>query len=148
MINITKLSYIKKYIHFYILSSIVLVGLILRFWQFGAIPQGFQVDEAAFGYNAYSLMKTGADEYGTPFPITLRSFNDEKAALYAYVDVPFIAIMGLNPAAVRMPTLILGLLFILLSYAVTQKLTKDKKISLIVATLCAISPTLIFQNRI
>jgi 4-amino-4-deoxy-L-arabinose transferase-like glycosyltransferase len=137
-----------KSIHLCILATIVLIGMILRFWQFGSIPQGFQVDEAAFGYNAYSLLKTGKDEYGTPHPITLRSFEDQKAALYAYVDIPFIAIMGLNQISVRMPSAVLGILFIILAYAISLKLTNNKKMSLIIAALFAISPTLIFLSRV
>jgi 4-amino-4-deoxy-L-arabinose transferase-like glycosyltransferase len=132
----------------YLLLAIVLLAAVLRLWQFGAIPQGFQVDEAAFGYNAYSLLKTGKDEYGVSYPMTLRSYNDQKAALYAYADIPFIMVMGLNPIAVRMPTAVLGILFVVLLYITTLELTKDKTTALIAAALCAISPTMIFQNRI
>ncbi len=131
-----------------ILLGIILVGFILRFYQLGAIPQGFQVDEAAFGYNTYSLIKTGADEYGKKYPITFRSFDDYKAALYSYVDIPFVAVLGLSEAAVRLPSAIAGIFLILLSYAITLSLTKDRKLSLLTAFFIAISPTLIFQNRI
>jgi 4-amino-4-deoxy-L-arabinose transferase-like glycosyltransferase len=138
----------KKRTHLYLLLACVVLAAVLRLWQFGEIPQGLQVDEAAFGYNAYSLLKTGKDEYGVPHPVTLRSYNDQKAALYAYVDIPFIMMMGLNPISVRIPTAILGILFVVLLYVTTLELTKDKTTALIAAALCAISPTMIFQNRI
>lgn len=130
------------------LFGIVILAIVLRFWGLGAIPEGFQIDEAAFGYNAYSLLKTGADEYGVPHPLTLRSYNDYKAALYAYVDIPFIAILGLNEYSVRLPSAILGVLFVLVAYGITYLLTKKNSVSLIVSLLCCISPTLIFQTRI
>lgn len=132
----------------FILLLIVILGSFLRLYDFGKIPQGFQIDEASFGYNAYSLLKTGKDEYGKSFPITLRSYNDYKAAFYSYVDIPFVAVMGLNEVSTRLPTAIIGILFIILSYLFTLKITKKSDLSLIVSALIAISPTLIFQNRI
>lgn len=131
-----------------LLVGIVILGAFLRLYQFGSIPQGFQVDEASFGYNAYSIFKTGADEYGNLLPLTLRSFDDYKAALYSYIDIPFIAIFGLNEVAVRLPSAIIGIIFILLSYLLVLELTGKRSLSLIVALLIACSPTLIFQNRI
>ena len=43
--------------------------------ELGATPSGFYVDEAAIGYNAFSLLKTGRDEFGMLLPSLLRSFT-------------------------------------------------------------------------
>ena len=50
----------KKWI---ILFLILILGVFLRFWKLGQTPKGFYLDEAALGYNAYSIMETGKDEY-------------------------------------------------------------------------------------
>lgn len=126
----------------------MLLGVILRFWQFGKIPQGFQIDEASFGYNAYSILKTGKDEYGKFLPLTLRSFDDYKSAMYAYIDIPFIATLGLNEISVRLPSAILGTIIVLLTYLITKKITKKENISLITSLFCAINPVFIFDSRI
>lgn len=131
-----------------LLLGIILLATVLRLWQFGTIPQGFQIDEAAFGYNAYSLMMTGKDEFGTLLPVTLRSFDDYKAALYSYATIPFILIFGLNEVSTRMPSAVIGILFVILSFLLTRKLTKNENLALIVAFLTAISPTFIFLSRV
>lgn len=126
---------------------IILFSSALRLWQFGQIPEGFQVDEVAFGYNAYSLMQTGRDEFGELLPITLRSFDDYKAAFYSYTAIPFIALFGLNEASVRLPSFVFGIGFIILAFVITFQLSKNKALSFIVMTLCGIAPTLIFLHR-
>jgi 4-amino-4-deoxy-L-arabinose transferase-like glycosyltransferase len=79
-----------------------------RFWSLGQIPPGLNRDEAAIGYNAYSILKTGRDEYGKPFPLQLKSFGDWKLPLYPYLTIPFIRILGLNQLAIRLPSAFFG----------------------------------------
>lgn len=131
-----------------ILGFILLFAAIVRLWSLPNIPSGFHADEAAFGYNAYSLLHTGKDEYGKILPLTLKSFGDYKGAVYAYLTVPFVAIFGLTPFAVRLPTAIFGILFVLLSYLVTKQLTKNNSLSIIVAALVSISPISILLSRV
>ncbi|KKQ38117.1 MAG: hypothetical protein US53_C0001G0022 [Candidatus Woesebacteria bacterium GW2011_GWA1_37_7] len=52
----------NKY-HKYILLLIILLAAFLRFWKLGSYP-ALNADEAAIGYNAYSLLETGKDEHG------------------------------------------------------------------------------------
>lgn len=103
----------RKYL---ILGIIIFLAVILRFWQLGNVPPSPDWDEAALGYNAYSIMQTGRDEYGKFLPIILRSFDDYKPALYSYLAIPFIKLLGLNVVAVRLPSAILGVLTVLATY--------------------------------
>src|SRR3990167_10599272 len=103
-----------KRTHIYLIL-ILFVSTLFRLWGLGKIPEGFHADEAAFGYNAYSLLKTGKDEYGKVIPLVLRSFDDYKGAIYSYLTVPFVALFGLNEFSVRLPTAIAGTLIILVS---------------------------------
>src|SRR5256885_940381 len=85
------------------LVAILGLGLLLRVVWLSSFPAGFNADEAAIGYNAYSLLQTGKDDYGTPFPLAFKSFGDFKPGLYFYFVWPFVAIFGLNELAVRLP---------------------------------------------
>src|SRR5687767_9375123 len=38
-------------------------------------PPGFYVDESAFAYNAYSIAKTGASEFGVRWPLFFQNFE-------------------------------------------------------------------------
>lgn len=131
-----------------ILAFIILFASIVRLWNLSNIPSGFHADEAAFGYNAYSLLHTGKDEYGKVLPLTLKSFGDYKGAVYAYLTVPFVALFGLTPLATRLPTALFGILFVLLSYLVTKELTKNNSLSIVVTALVSISPVSILLSRV
>lgn len=85
------------------LFLIVLLASLLRFYHFTSNPPGLNTDETAIGYNAYSILKTGKDEYSQKFPLAFRSFDDYKPPLYIYLTVPSVAIFGLNEFAVRFP---------------------------------------------
>ena len=103
----------KRYI---LLAIIFIVGLFLRFYLLGTNPPSLNWDEASTGYNAFSILRTGRDEYGNFMPLSIRSFDDYKPPLYTYLDVPFIAVFGLTDYAVRLPSAILGTLTILVVY--------------------------------
>lgn len=96
-------------------------------------PPCFNADEAAFGYNAYSLLKTGKDEYGTFLPLRLKSFGDYKMPLYSYLSVPFMAVMGLSETSARSLNVFLSLLFPLIVYLLTKELFKKDSYGLIAA---------------
>lgn len=99
-----------------ILGIIILIAVFLRFYQLGSVPPSPDWDEAALGYNAYSILETGKDEYGKNLPIILRSFDDYKPALYAYLVIPFVKILGLNIFAVRAPAAVFGVMGVILTY--------------------------------
>ena len=80
---------------------IILLAAVLRLTAFGHNPPGVYLDEAAQGYNAYSLLRTGKDEYGKSWPVFLRSFGDYKMPLYAYLTVPSVKIFGLDSFSTR-----------------------------------------------
>ena len=61
---------------FLILFLIVILAFLLRFYQLSTNPPGLNLDEVAIGYNAYSILRTGRDEYGKFLPIVFRSHDD------------------------------------------------------------------------
>lgn len=84
------------------------VGAFFRFYRLTEVPASLSHDEVAIGYNAYSILKTGRDEYGSPFPILFRSFDDYKLPGLVYAMVPSVAIFGLTELGVRFPIAFLG----------------------------------------
>lgn len=136
----------------FVLTIIIIIAAVLRFWQLGNIPISPDWDEAALGYNAYSIMETGRDEYGKLLPVVLRSFDDYKPALYAYLTIPFIKVFGLNVFAVRLPSVVFGILTVLAAYFLAIELFKkwemSSRIALLASFLLAISPWHIQFSRI
>lgn len=136
---------LKKY---WLLILILLLASFLRLYKVTSIPPGLTWDEAALGYNAYSILKTGKDEYGKVLPINLKSFGDFKPAFYTYLDVPFVAIFGLNELAVRLPSILAGVGLVLLIYFLVKTLFVNEKLALFCCLMAAISPPAIQFSRV
>jgi 4-amino-4-deoxy-L-arabinose transferase-like glycosyltransferase len=121
---------------------LVFTGFSRLFWL-DRLPAGFTPDEAAFGYNAYSLLTTGSDEWGTPFwklPLTgLKSFGDYKLPLYAFLSVPCVKIFGLNEFSARLPNAVMGILSVALIFILAVRLG-GRKAGLLAAFIFCISP--------
>ncbi len=130
-----------------LLSVVFLIGLVLRLTFLDTSPPGFSGDEAQQGYSAYSILKTGKDEWGQFLPLNPRSTGDYKAPLQTYLMVPAIAIFGLNEFAIRLPAAVIGVITILIVYFLTKELFKNSIISLWSAFFIAINPWHIQLSR-
>lgn len=113
----------KEYI---LLILVVMSGALIRFWNLSSAPPSLSHDEVAIGYNAYSILKTGKDEYGQSFPVLFRSFDDYKLPGMVYISAPSVAIFGPNELGVRFPSAFLGTLAIVLFYFVVKNITNGK----------------------
>src|SRR3989337_3736551 len=118
-------SFIKKNIYYIILLVIIFISLFLRLYKINSNPPSLDWDEASIGYNAYSLLKTGADEYGNKLPLTIRSFGDYKPLVYIYLDVPSVLAFGLNETGVRFPSAVFGFLSVIVIYFLVKEIFRD-----------------------
>jgi len=130
-----------------LLIVIFLIAFFLRFYKIGEYPT-LLWDEAAIGYNAYSIIETGKDEYGQTLPIIFKSFGDYKPGLYIYLTIPFIKVLGLTTTATRLPSVIIGsLLPILLFFLIKEINPKSHKTAVLVALITAFNPYSIHFSR-
>lgn len=130
-----------------VIFLLMVFGGFIRFYNNTHNPNGLNVDEVAFGYNAYSILKTARDENGLFMPLSFRSYGDYKNPIPLYLMVPSIALFGLNDFAVRFPNALLATLSIPIFYLLFYKLTKKQSVSLIAILLLTISPWHIFFSR-
>lgn len=144
-----------------ILIAIMLFSLFLSIYKLNEVPPCLNSDEIAYGYNAYSIAQTGADEHGNFLPLRLRSFEDFKLPLYTYILIPFIKLIGTNDLAVRFPNIILACLFPILFYSILKKLfahdgiatsssttrPRNDNIALVGAFLVSFSPWIYLLSR-
>jgi len=125
----------KKY---WILILALLIGAFLRLNELGMVPNALTWDEAALGYNAYSILKTGRDEYGTVLPLIFKSFGDYKPGLYVYLAIPSIALLGLTEFAIRLPGALFGILAILGVFLLTKEIFREEKRAHLIASFAAL----------
>lgn len=108
-----------------LLLLILILASFLRLWKLSSVPPSASLDETSIGWNAYSILKTGTDEYGTKFPILLRAYDDWRPALYVYLVIPFVQLLGLNIVAVRLPAALLSILTVLATYFLAKTVVDD-----------------------
>lgn len=125
-----------------LLCLILLLALFLRVWQLDKNPPGLYWDEASIGYNAYSLVETGKDEYGQRWPLSFESFGEFKLSGYIYTTAIFVKLLGLNEWSVRLPSTIFGTLTVLIVFFLVKELFPkiNTNYYLLTIFLLAISP--------
>lgn len=131
----------------FLLLSICVLFLFTRLYRITEVPVSLYWDEASIGYNAYSILTTGKDEWGDFFPIHFRAFGEFKLPVYIYSVVPFIPIFGLNELSVRIPAALYSLGSIIIIYFLTKKITKDSTVALWSSFLLTISPWFFIFSR-
>ena len=122
------------------LAVITVLGLTFRVWGLGTLPPSPDPDELSIGYNAWSILETGRDEFGTPYPTAFRAFGEYKRPAFIYAAVPSIALFGPTTWAIRLPGAIAGTLTIPVLYALAVSLFGSRAIGLLAATGLAFSP--------
>lgn len=130
------------------LVLIIILAFVARIWQINSFPPSLNWDEASLGYNAYSILKTGRDEWGSKLPLIFRAYGDYKLPLYIYLSIPLIAIFGLNALSIKLISIISGTFLVYIAYLTIKKISKSQNIALISALIIAFSPWSIFLSRI
>ena len=140
----------KKISPFLLVGLILLLGSYLRLIDLETIPSGLYVDEASTGFNAYSILRTGKDEYGKDFPLSFRFLGSYTPPLYTYLTSISVHIFGLSLFSVRFVSAISGILMIAVLFIFIKQLGlfKNKLTYLFVTLFFAISPWSIFYSRI
>jgi hypothetical protein len=138
---------VLKLLRFLPLIVLVVIGFWLRFWQLDSIPAGLNWDEAAVGYNAYSLLLTGKDEFGRAWPLFIESFGDYKTALYSILITPIIKELGLSVFSVRILNVFVGSSAIIAAYYLGLVWFRQRRWALVLATLITFSPLTIHLSR-
>lgn len=128
-------------------SVILLLGIIVRIYKLYEIPNGIHIDEAGMFVDAGMLEKFGVDRNNHSFPIYLQNFGGGQSVMYAYITAILIKIFTCSYFLIRIPSLIFGILVIILSYFITKELT-DKKQALFVMAMASFCPYFIQSSRI
>lgn len=114
---------------------------------------GLHYDEAFEAVPALQLMlnrpvtafrNSGLTVNGRLFPLMTQ---DYIGAINLYAAIPFIALFGTTPAALRVMSILFGALTLLFTFGLGRRLTGAPGTGLAAALLLAVDPTFIFWNR-
>src|SRR3989344_497290 len=137
------------------LVLILTLAALTRLIGISTFPPSLNWDEISHGYNAYSIFKTGKDEWGVIMPSILKAYGDYKLPVYTYISSFFISLLGLTPVAVRITSALSGIGLVITTFFLTLRLLGHQEekavklaISLLAALLVAIEPWDLFLSRI
>lgn len=133
---------------FVVVLLVLAIAATLRLFALSNIPSSFDWDEASTAYNAYSVLKTGKDEFGQNFPILFRAYDAYVPPLLVYLNIPSIFLFGLNEFGGRLPNALLGVLAVWGFYLLVKELFGNRKLALLCALFLAISPWHIKYTRV
>lgn len=129
----------SKYIYL-LLLLVVIVSFLLRFYRVDQIPPALNWDEVSIAYNAYSILKTGKDEWNQPFPVHFKSYGEYKLPLQIYLSIPGIYFFGLNELGVRITPVVYGTITVLIIFFLGKELFESELAGIAAAFLLGISP--------
>lgn len=129
------------------LVAILAVAAALRLVALGVIPAGLSHDEAVKGYDGWSIIHTGRDQYGERFPLIFRAIGDYREAIMPYLIAFSIAVLGPTDFAVRLPAALAGVALVAGVYLLGRELF-DQWAGLLAAAFLAISPWHVQVSRL
>jgi len=130
------------------LIIIAILAALIRFISLSDLPPALNRDEAAIGYNAYSILTTARDEHGQYLPLSFKSIGDYKMPLYIYATVIPVKLFGLNDFSIRFWSALAGVVSVIAVYYLTKELIKKPQAALLASALMALNPWAIFYSRI
>lgn len=105
---------------------LILLSFLIRTIYINSFPPALNWDEVSHGYNAYSILNTGKDEWGVNFPTIFRAYGDYKLPVYIYLTTISELLFGLNAFAVRFVSVLAGVGIVIFGYLLGKKLWNEK----------------------
>ncbi|MFZ2153332.1 MAG: glycosyltransferase family 39 protein [Microgenomates group bacterium] len=137
-----------KYIDKITFWTVLLLAIFFRLYQLSSLPSGLNWDEISHGYNSYSILHTGKDQWGISYPIfNFRAYGDFPTVLNMYLTIPFIKLFGLNSLTIRLPNALVSIIFVVYSYLFAKITFKKNSMALLSMTLAAFLPWSFFVSR-
>lgn len=138
----------SKVVSFLLIVVLLVFFLSTRLYKIGEIPPSVYWDEASIGYNAYSILTSGKDEWGRSFPLHFYAFGEYKLPIYIYSALPFVAVFGLSEFSVRVPAVLFGALSLSLLWAISLRIFKDRMLAFLSGLLFVTLPGYFVISRI
>lgn len=129
------------------LIIILIIAAFFRLYRLTSSPPGLNWDEVSIGYNAYSVLKTGRDEWGKLFPLTFKAFGEQKLPGMIYASVPGIALFGTTDLGVRITPAVIGTAGVAVIFLLARSMAGNA-VGLVAAALLAISPWGVHFSRV
>lgn len=131
-----------------VLLVIIMMGVVVSHLAgLQASPPGLFGDEAAFGYNGWSIAHFGVDQYGVAWPLFFRSFGDYKGPVGVYAEALLTAFLPLTAVTVRLPNAFAGIALAMVAGGLGWRLTRSGAVALILILEASFEPWFFHLGR-
>lgn len=119
---------IKKIIAAFLLSTLLIFIAVFFSYRLLEVPRGLTSDEAAFGYNAALLAKTGTDQNGRFLPLFVLSVEgkDWRQPVTQYYMTALFKIFGPSVFLLRFSSILITIISAILFFYISTKLLSLK----------------------
>jgi hypothetical protein len=118
----------------------------------GYAPPGLHQHEVFFGLHAEAIAKTARDLDGRFLPlyfrIRLNGIDLWFHPVLVYATAPWLIVLPLSHAALRLPTALVGTLNVVLVYVLARRLFRQTSRALVAGTLLALTPAHFIMSRL
>ena len=140
----------NKYYHIHtntiVFWLILFISCFIRLFALGDIPAGIHQDEALIGYNAFTLLMTGADSWGIHAPVYLMGWGSGTSILYVLLTKLCFYLYGVNVWALRLIQAVMGCVSCYVFYKLLR-LFYSQQIALLGFFLISVMPWSIMNSR-
>lgn len=113
------------------------------------VPVHLNQDELGFALNAYSISNTGFDENSRFFPLYFWHLGLMWATpIIVYLTSLFLVFLPISEAIIRLPSVLIGLINIVLIYFISKKIFSSGRLALTASLFLALTPTHFIHSRI
>jgi hypothetical protein len=132
----------------YVLAAIVACAVVAsHLVALGTAPPGLFNDEAAFGYNGWTISHFGTDQYGSHLPLFFRSGGDYKGPAGVYFEALLTSFLPLTPWVVRLPNALGGIALAFAAGWLGWRLTRSRAVFFILVLEAAFEPWFFHLGR-
>jgi 4-amino-4-deoxy-L-arabinose transferase-like glycosyltransferase len=124
------------------------VAATLSFWRLSDAPMVIGGDEAYFALHAQSIASTGHDIDGRFLPLFFRiDLTTWYQPMLVYLMAPTVRLFGVSEWSIRAPIAFIGVVNVLLMYAIGQRLFADTRYAVLGALMLAMTPAHLILTR-
>jgi 4-amino-4-deoxy-L-arabinose transferase-like glycosyltransferase len=139
----------SRWRHAALLAGFVIAAALAALYvaRIGSDPPGLYDDEASIGYNAWTIVHDGTDQYGNHLPLFFVDFGDYKGPVATYLVAPFVGLFGNSTAMVRLPSVLAGIAIFLIAGRLAFVLTRSRGVALVTMVFTALQPWIFLQSH-
>lgn len=132
-----------------VIIALVLISILIASFSLNQVPVHLNQDELGFTLNAHSISMGGFDENNRFLPLYFWHLGVIwSTPIIVYLTSLFLLILPVSEIVIRLPSVLVGVVDLVLIYLIAKKVFKNKFYGLVAALLLFITPPHFIHSRL